>query len=197
MFTGIIETTGVVKDIVADKSNRIFYVESPISHELKIDQSICHDGVCLTVTEVKGNVHTVVAINETLKRSNLKWKRIDNELNLERAMKLNDRLDGHLVQGHVDAVAQCDKVKPREGSWLFDFSFKEKEFSELMVEKGSICLNGVSLTLVKAGKKKFSVAIIPYTFEHTNFKNLKEGEKVNVEFDVIGKYVQKQLSGRT
>lgn len=194
MFSGIIETTGIIRSIEQEGSNFIFQVESSISHAFKTDESISHDGVCLTVTNVEGNVHTVVAIKETLQRSNFKQKKTGDEVNLERSLKLNDRLNGHLVQGHVDAVAECKEVIPQNGSWLFEFSLKDDSFRNLIVEKGSICLNGVSLTLVKASKKKFSVAIIPYTFDHSTFHRLRKGDWVNVEFDIIGKYVQKQFS---
>jgi riboflavin synthase len=194
MFSGIIETTGIIRSIEKEGTNFIFQVESSISHEFKPDESIAHDGVCLTVTNVEGNVHTVAAIKETLQRSNFKQKKTGDEVNLERSIKLNDRLNGHFVQGHIDAIAECKKIIPQNGSWLFEFSLKDDAFRDLMVEKGSICLNGVSLTLVKATKKKFSVAIIPYTFEHTTFRNLRRSDWINVEFDVIGKYIQRQLS---
>jgi riboflavin synthase len=196
MFSGIIETTGIIRNIDHQGTNFIFQVESAISHKLKIDESISHDGVCLTVTDVQGNVHTVIAIKETLQRSNFKQKKTGDEVNLERSMKLNDRLNGHLVQGHVDATAECKKIVSQKGSWLFEFLLKNDSFRNLIVEKGSICLNGVSLTLVKTSKKKFSVAIIPYTFEHSTFHNLRKGDWVNVEFDIIGKYVQRQFSDR-
>ncbi|HVM88499.1 MAG TPA: riboflavin synthase [Puia sp.] len=190
MFTGIIETSGIIKDIVTRGTNKTFWIGSAISGELKVDQSVSHNGVCLTVEEVKNNVHRVTAIKETLDKTNLKhWKK-EELVNLERCLIMNGRLDGHIVQGHVDTTAICTEIKPLEGSYELTFEFPKK-FSHLIIEKGSISLNGISLTVFNAGRKKFSVAIIPYTFEHTNIKNFKKGTIVNIEFDMIGKYVQR------
>ncbi len=190
MFTGIIEGIGVVKEVIANGTNRSFWVESSISTELKVDQSVAHSGVCLTVEEIKGNTHRVTAIAETLKKTNLdKWA-IGDLLNLERCLKLDARLDGHLVQGHVDATAICIKRKEKAGSWEFEFEFAAK-FSHLVIEKGSVCINGISLTAFKVKKKKFSVAIIPYTYEHTTMNSLKEKDLVNIEFDLVGKYISR------
>ncbi len=195
MFTGIIEATGKVVTRWQEGSNVHFAVESVISPELKVDQSVAHDGVCLTVVQALGNRHVVTAVEETLLRSNLSRLSEGDEINLERSMLLNGRLDGHLVQGHVDEVVTCNKVKALEGSWLYTFSVGKKQ-RNLLVEKGSVCINGVSLTVVKADKKEFSVAIIPYTFENTSFKNVRKGSKVNIEYDIIGKYVLRMLGSR-
>ena len=195
MFTGIIEATGKVVTIWQEGSNVHFAVESVISPELKVDQSVAHDGVCLTVVQTLGNRHVVTAVEETLLRSNLNQLSEGDEINLERSMMLNGRLDGHLVQGHVDEVVTCNKVKALDGSWLYTFSVGKKQ-RNLLVEKGSVCINGVSLTVVKADKKQFSVAIIPYTFENTSFKNIRKGSKVNIEYDIIGKYVLRMLGSR-
>ncbi|MBX7107069.1 MAG: riboflavin synthase [Chitinophagales bacterium] len=192
MFTGIIETTGHIAAIQREDGNIHFTLESAISHALKVDQSVSHDGICLTVTAVDGNRHIVTAIDETLQRSNLRNRKVGDEINLERSMLMNGRLDGHLVQGHVDELVECAKVEEREGSRMYTFMISEAK-SRLLVEKGSVCINGVSLTVVKASKKKFSVAIIPYTLEHTTFKDLKEGDQANIEYDIIGKYVARLL----
>ncbi|MBK6263519.1 riboflavin synthase [Marivirga sp. S37H4] len=192
MFTGIIETLGKVKSIQKDRGNIIFTIKSDISNELKIDQSISHNGVCLTVTELHPDAHTVVAINETLQKSNLGSLKEGDDVNLERCMIMNGRLDGHIVQGHVDAKAKCLKVEETGGSWLFDFEYDSKE--NVLVEKGSICINGVSLTCFNVTDDRFSVAIIPYTFMHTNFKKIEKYDEVNLEFDIIGKYVHKLIS---
>lgn len=192
MFTGIIETTGHIAAIQREGGNIHFTLESAISHALKVDQSVSHDGICLTVTAVDGNRHIVTAIDETLQRSNLRNRKVGDEINLERSMLMNGRLDGHLVQGHVDELVECTKVEEREGSRMYTFRIREAK-SRLLVEKGSVCINGVSLTVVKASKKKFSVAIIPYTLEHTTFKDLKEGDQANIEYDIIGKYVARLL----
>jgi riboflavin synthase len=195
MFTGIIETTGKVILVKEEGSNIRFTIASSISSSLKVDQSVSHNGVCLTVVRVKGNEHEVIAVEETIKRTAIK-KYIDGtEINLERCLAMNDRIDGHLVQGHVDDVAVCSKIKSNNGSWIFSFQFNKKN-AALLVDKGSVCINGVSLTVIKPSKKKFSVAIIPYTFEHTNFISLKEKDKVNIEFDIIGKYVSKWMKER-
>lgn len=195
MFTGIIECKGKVVEVVKENSNYIFTVNSDIGQELKIDQSVAHDGVCLTVILVNSNKHKVVAIQETIDKTSLSEWKVDREINLERCMQMNGRLDGHIVQGHVDGTAKLLTVENNDGSWKFLFELSEPEkFNHLMVEKGSICINGVSLTLVSADANKFSVAIIPYTFEHTNFSDLKIGNTVNIEFDIIGKYVQKMMN---
>lgn len=197
MFTGIIEATGRIAAIEREGSNAHFTIESSISHELKIDQSLAHNGVCLTVVEISDGKHRVTAVDETLKRSNLGQLQVGSLLNLERAMRANDRLDGHIVQGHVDVTAVCADVQILDGSWVFSFEHPfQPEY--LLVDKGSICVNGVSLTVVKPSNSNkkcfFSVSIIPFTFEHTNFKDLKAGDTVNLEFDVIGKYVAKHLA---
>ena len=190
MFTGIIETLGKVTHLVTEKDNLHITIESEITHELKIDQSVAHNGVCLTVVAIDNNQYTVTAIKETLDKTNIGNLIIDSTVNLERAMKLGERLDGHIVQGHVDQTATCIDVKETEGSWLFTFEYDPK-LNNITIEKGSITVNGVSLTVVNSQKNSFSVAIIPYTFEHTNFKTFKVGTEVNLEFDVIGKYVKR------
>jgi riboflavin synthase len=190
MFTGIIEDTGLIKKISSKNKNKTFWIESFISKELRVDQSLSHSGVCLTVEELTNNTHKVTAIDETLKKTNLgDWKTGDL-INLERCLQMNGRLDGHIVQGHVDATGICKSRKETGGSWEFSFEFP-KQFSHLIIEKGSICLNGISLTAFNVKKKIFSVAIIPYTFEHTNIKNIFPEIKVNLEFDMIGKYILK------
>jgi riboflavin synthase len=188
MFTGIVETIGKVKEIVDEKSNKHFRIESSISQELKVDQSISHNGVCLTVTKVEGNFHWVTAIDETLNKSNLGKLQLSSLVNIERCMKADGRFDGHIVQGHVDGTGMCQRITDHQGSYLLRFSFSPSQNS-LIVEKGSICLNGVSLTCFNVGKDFFEVSIIPYTWEHTTFGVLKVGEEVNLEFDIIGKYV--------
>jgi riboflavin synthase len=188
MFTGIIETTGVVKEVVPEGSNLHFRIASDISNELKIDQSVAHNGVCLTVVEIRDNEYTVTAVAETLQKTNLaSWKQGDI-INIERALKAGDRLDGHFVQGHVDSTGVCIAKEVLEGSWLFRFSFPQ-QFAALIIEKGSICINGVSLTAFNVGQQEFTVTIIPYTYEHTNFHSLEKGNMVNLEFDVLGKYL--------
>ena len=188
MFTGIIESLGKITNVKADRGNIDFTIESEISKELKIDQSVSHNGVCLTVTEKSDNTHTVTAVKETLDKSSLKNFSVDDLINLERAMKLGERLDGHLVQGHVDGVAKCISVYANDGSWIYQFEFDIKN-EMLLIEKGSICINGVSLTVFDIVKNTFKVTIIPYTYENTSFKKLKEGDMVNIEFDIIGKYL--------
>ena len=188
MFTGIIESLGKITNVKADRGNIDFTIESEISKELKIDQSVSHNGVCLTVTEKSDNTHTVTAVKETLDKSSLKNFSVDDLINLERAMKLGERLDGHLVQGHVDGVAKCISVSVNDGSWIYQFEFDIKN-EMLLIEKGSICINGVSLTVFDIVKNTFKVTIIPYTYENTSFKKLKEGDMVNIEFDIIGKYL--------
>ena len=193
MFTGIIESISVVISIRKNGTNMDFGFECPFVDELKIDQSVSHNGVCLTITGIANGIYHVTAISETLDRTNLSRLVIGDLVNVERCMLMGGRLDGHIVQGHVDTVAKCESISDMNGSWVFRFSFPEQE-SNLIVEKGSVCVNGVSLTVVDASHGVFSVAIIPYTFENTNFKNLKPGDLVNLEFDVIGKYVAKILS---
>ena len=188
MFTGIIESLGKVTNVKVDRGNIDFTIESEISNELKIDQSVSHNGVCLTVTETSDNTHTVTAVKETLEKSSLKSFSVNDLINLERAMKLGERLDGHLVQGHVDGVAKCIGVSVNDGSWIYKFEFDIKN-EMLLIEKGSICINGVSLTVFDIVENTFKVTIIPYTHENTSFKKLKEGDIVNIEFDMIGKYL--------
>ena len=188
MFTGIIESLGKITSVKADRGNIDFTIESDISRELKIDQSVSHNGVCLTVTEQSDNTHTVTAVKETLDKSSLKSFSVDDLINLERAMKLGERLDGHLVQGHVDGVAKCIGMSVNDGSWIYKFEFDVKN-EILLIEKGSICINGVSLTVFDIVENTFKVTIIPYTFDNTSFKELKEGDIVNIEFDMIGKYL--------
>lgn len=195
MFTGIIETIGNVKKIKKDQSNIHFIIESDFTSELKIDQSVAHNGVCLTVVAIEGKLYTVTAIDETLLKTNLNTIIVGAKINLERAMKLGDRLDGHIVQGHVDQTATCTDIKQANGSWYFTFSY-DKSLNNITIEKGSITVNGVSLTVVDSKNNGFSVAIIPYTYEHTNFKDLKIGSVVNLEFDVIGKYVKRLYTSK-
>ena len=191
MFTGIIETLGKVKAISKEESNRRFTIHSDISSQLKVDQSVSHNGVCLTVTKITGDNHIVTAIDETLQRTNLKNLSIGCAINLERCTKVGDRLDGHIVQGHIDGLATCNKIENRKGSWVFTFE-GDNEVERLTVNKGSISINGISLTIVETLGQQFSVAIIPYTFENTTFNDIKVGSQVNIEYDIIGKYVMKK-----
>ena len=188
MFTGIIETLGCVKKIKKDQGNTHFTIQTNITNELKIDQSVAHNGVCLTVVEIFDDNFVVTAIKETLDKTNLDKLSVDEEVNIERAMKLGDRLDGHIVQGHVDQIAVCTEIIENDGSWIFTFSY-DSNANNITIEKGSITVNGVSLTVVGSKSNQFSVAIIPYTYENTNFCKLEQGSVVNLEFDVIGKYV--------
>ena len=190
MFTGIIEDLGVVTNLVYEQDNLHLTLKSKITHELKIDQSVAHNGVCLTVVAIKNDAYTVTAIRETLDKTSIGNLKVNDIVNLERAMKLGDRLDGHIVQGHVDQTAVCVSIEPKNGSWVFTFEY-DATLNNMTIEKGSITVNGVSLTVVNSQKSSFSVAIIPYTFEHTNFKLLKTNSIVNLEFDVLGKYVQR------
>ncbi|MBS1688949.1 MAG: riboflavin synthase [Bacteroidetes bacterium] len=191
MFTGIIEAKGLVKDVQHNGSNVELWIESSITHELKIDQSVAHSGVCLTVVEIKGDMYRVTVVEETLNKTNLgSWKPGDT-VNLERSLKVGSRLDGHFVQGHVDATAVCIEKQTLEGSWLFRFQFPA-EYAALVIEKGSICINGVSLTVFNVGNDECTVTIIPYTYEHTNFNAIEKGSRVNIEFDVLGKYLLRQ-----
>ncbi|WP_330443278.1 riboflavin synthase [Flavobacterium sp. C4GT6] len=190
MFTGIVETLGTIKEIKKDNDNLHVTILSGLTPELKIDQSVSHNGVCLTVVALSEDSYTVTAIKETLKKTNLRdWKEGDM-VNLERGMKLGDRLDGHIVQGHVDQTGICKSVEEANGSWYYTFEY-DKTLSNITIEKGSITVNGVSLTVVNSKLNQFSVAIIPYTHEHTNFKYIQPGTVINLEFDVIGKYVSR------
>lgn len=192
MFTGIIETIGRVEEIITSGTNKTFWISSPLSHELKVDQSISHNGVCLTVEALQDHRHRVTAIAETLQKSNIgHWQKGDL-VNLERCMIMNGRLDGHIVQGHVDTTATCTQRKELDGSWEFRFRFPD-QFTTLVIEKGSISLNGISLTIFNVSANEFTVAIIPYTFEHTNIQNILPGTTVNLEFDMVGKYVNRFL----
>lgn len=188
MFTGIIESLGKVVSIRKQGANKTFWIESPVSNELKIDQSLSHNGVCLTVEEIQDGRHRATAIRETLEKTNLDSWETGSPVNLERCLLLNGRLDGHIVQGHVDTTVTCLERKELSGSWQFRFEFSKK-FSPLVIEKGSICLNGISLTIFNVKKTRFDVAIIPYTFEHTNIRSLVPGTRANVEFDITGKYI--------
>lgn len=190
MFTGIIEDLGIITKLEQEQSNLHISVKSNITHELKIDQSVAHNGVCLTVVAFNDDEYTVTAIEETLNKSNIGNLNVGDKVNLERAMKLGDRLDGHIVQGHVDQIGKCIAVEDKDGSWFFTFEY-DTQLGNLTIEKGSITINGVSLTVINSGTNTFSVAIIPYTLEHTNFHNISKGTVVNLEFDVIGKYVSK------
>ena len=195
MFTGIIETLGIIKEIKKDHDNIHVTVSSAITHELKIDQSVAHNGVCLTVVGIHKDDYTVTAIRETIEKTNLGDWETGDLLNLERAMKLGDRLDGHIVQGHVDQTGICKSIVEASGSWYYTFEYDPK-LSNITIEKGSITVNGVSLTVVNSKGNEFSVAIIPYTHEHTNFKTFQIGTKINLEFDVVGKYVARLYAVR-
>jgi riboflavin synthase len=188
MFTGIIESLGEIVRIEQEGSNYHFTIRSGISDELKIDQSIAHDGVCLTVVALAPGEHTVTAIKETMDRSRLGDWEVGTKVNLERAMRPNARLDGHMVQGHVDTTGECLAVQDVDGSWYYEFRYQPSP-EHMLVDKGSVCVNGVSLTVVEPREDRFSVAIIPYTWEHTNFRHIKPGDVVNLEFDIIGKYI--------
>ena len=190
MFTGIIEHVGKVVHLEKEKDNLNIGVQSRFTNELKIDQSVSHNGVCLTVVDIKKDIYTVTAIDETIKRSNLGILKIGDPVNLERGLKLGDRLDGHIVQGHVDQTGECIEVKSMKGSWLYTFRY-DSNLGNITIPKGSITINGVSLTVVDSGIDQFSVAIIPYTYDHTNFNKIHLGSSVNLEFDVIGKYVSR------
>lgn len=194
MFTGIIEDSGIVTSIQKEGGNLHLEIESAIAPQLSIDQSVSHNGVCLTVVELKSGRYVVTAIKETLDKTNLGFLSVGDRVNLERAMKLGDRLDGHIVQGHVDQTAQCTGIEENNGSWYFSFEY-DPEAQNMTIEKGSITVNGVSLTVVNSQDNSFSVAIIPYTYEHTNFNALKLGDTVNLEFDVVGKYVARLMRG--
>ena len=191
MFTGIIEQLAKIVSLKNEGSNLHISCKSAISHELKIDQSVAHNGACLTVVDIKDEVYTVIAIKETLDKTNLSELQIGDVINIERCMKLGDRFDGHMVQGHVDQTATCTQIKEKKGSHVL--TFKHKESNNMTVEKGSVCVNGASLTVVNSKDTSFSVAIIPYTFEHTNFHLVKVGTTVNIEFDILGKYISKMF----
>ena len=192
MFTGIIETVGTISSIEQEGSNYHFNIESNISNELKIDQSVAHNGVCLTVVAVNENVHRVTAIDETLQKTSLGNWNVGGKVNIERCMVANGRFDGHVVQGHVDQIGSVTSIQEEDGSWLYDFEY-DPSLGNVTVEKGSICVNGTSLTCFNSEEGKFRVAIIPYTYDHTVFHTLKEGDSVNLEFDIIGKYVKRLL----
>ncbi len=194
MFTGIIESIGEIVSLEKEGGNLHITIKAPFTEELQVDQSVAHNGVCLTVVALDGNNYTITAIDETLKKSNLGSLVIGSLVNLERAMKMGDRLDGHMVQGHVDQTAICTQVKEEDGSWVYTFKYDTAP-GNITVEKGSISVNGVSLTVVDSKEGTFSVAIIPYTYENTNFKTLQVGSVVNLEFDVIGKYVKRLTEG--
>ena len=195
MFTGIIESLGIIKEIKKENDNLHITVSSFITHELKIDQSVAHNGVCLTVVSINDDTYTVTAIRETLEKTNLAEWKVNDLINLERAMKLGDRLDGHIVQGHVDQIGICKNINETNGSWYYTFEY-DADLNNMTIEKGSITINGVSLTVVNSLRNEFSVAIIPFTYEHTNFKNITMGTKINLEFDVVGKYISKLHSLR-
>lgn len=191
MFTGIVEQQGKVTAIETEGNNVHFFVEAPMTKELQVDQSVSHNGVCLTTVDIDKNIYKVTAVDETLKKSNLGDLKPGDYVNLERSMVSNGRFDGHIVQGHVDETATCSEITEEDGSWLFSFELAKP--TTLMVEKGSVSINGISLTCFNVTSQEFTCAIIPYTFEHTNFGTLKAGDKVNIEFDIVGKYVAKML----
>ena len=193
MFTGIIESQGQIREIINTGTNKTFWIESPLSSGFKIDQSVSHNGVCLTVEDVKDNLHRVTAVLETLEKTDLRQWSIGSQVNLERSLLPSNRVDGHFVQGHVDTTATCKKIRDKSGSFEIDFEFPKK-FAALVIEKGSIAVNGISLTAFGVKKDSFRVTIIPFTYQHTNLHHLKEGETVNLEFDMIGKYILRKLS---
>ena len=190
MFTGIIETTAEVTEILTEGSNLTFVMKSELASELKIDQSLSHNGVCLTVTNIKSDTYRVTAVDETLQKTNLKHWKVGSKINLERCMPASGRFDGHIIQGHVDEVGVCINIEELDGSWLFDFGYTN-ESDNITVEKGSICINGVSLTVFNSRPHTFRVTIIPYTYQFTNFHQMKVNDLVNLEFDILGKYIQK------
>ena len=193
MFTGIIEAFGKIESVLKNQENLNITVNSPISSKLKIDQSVSHNGVCLTVIDCNNQKHTVTAINETLNKTNLRFIKKNDLINIERAMKLDARIDGHIVQGHIDQTAECTSYEKFNGSWVYSFQYDSIN-NNITIEKGSITINGVSLTVINSKKKSFSVAIIPYTYQNTNFHKIKKGSIVNLEFDMIGKYISKLYS---
>ena len=193
MFTGIVENTAEVIEIIIEGSNLIFLMKSKLASELKIDQSLSHNGVCLTVTDVKANTYRVTAVDETLQKTTIKHWRVGSKVNIERCMPVSGRFDGHIVQGHVDEVGICTHIKELDGSWLFDFRYVNTS-TNMTVEKGSICINGVSLTVFNSESHSFRVTIIPYTYQFTNFHQMSVNDSVNLEFDILGKYIQKILN---
>ncbi len=188
MFTGIIESTGTVKEVISRGSNKTFWLSCPLAKDFRVDQSVSHSGVCLTVEEIRGSDYRVTAIDETLQKTTLGSWKTGTEVNIERSLLLGSRLDGHFVQGHVDTTGKCISRVDKQGSWEFEINFPEK-FTPLVIEKGSICINGISLTAFNVSKDRLTVAIIPYTFDHTNLKHLDKNNLVNLEFDMIGKYI--------
>lgn len=190
MFTGIVEAVGKIASVETNGTNKIFWVESNISHELKIDQSVSHSGVCLTVDALRDGAHRVTAVAETLSKTNLNGWQKESLVNLERCMTMNGRIDGHIVQGHVDATAMCIEKKDLAGSWEYRFLFDE-QFASLMIEKGSVCVNGISLTAYNVGRNEFTISIIPYTYHHTNIQQVTKETIVNIEWDMIGKYINR------
>lgn len=195
MFTGIIEDLGILKKIEKEKGNINLYFKSKLTQELRIDQSLSHNGVCLTVVSIDNDIYKVTAVKETLDKSNLGGLKVNSIVNLERAMKSNARLDGHYVQGHVDQIAKCLNVRETDGSWYYEFEY-DNTSNNITIEKGSIAVNGVSLTVVNSKLDGFSVAVIPYTYNNTNFKKIQKGDNVNIEFDMIGKYITKLIRNR-
>jgi riboflavin synthase len=193
MFTGIIETTGLVTEVVTKGSNKIFWVSAPLSADFRVDQSVSHDGVCLTVEEIINGMHRVTAVDETLQKTNLSQWSPGSIINIERCLKADGRLDGHFVQGHVDTTGTCILRTEKSGSWEFVIEFPQS-FAPLIIEKGSIAVNGISLTAFNVTTNSFTIAVIPYTFDHTSVRNLQVGDLVNLEFDMIGKYLQRKLS---
>jgi riboflavin synthase len=194
MFTGIVEATGEIVKIVSQGTNKTFTLRADLAYELKVDQSLSHNGVCLTVVSVEGGQYEVTAVEETLKKTSLGELRERDRVNLERCMPANGRFDGHIVQGHVDQTALCTRVEERDGSWLYDFEY-DPGLGNITVEKGSICINGVSLTVFNSTANSFRVTIIPYTYQFTNFQSLEKGQLVNLEFDILGKYIKRIVSG--
>lgn len=188
MFTGIIESTGIVKEVISSGSNKTFWLSCPLAKEFRVDQSVSHSGACLTIEEIRSSDYRVTAIDETLQKTTLGSWEIGTDVNIERSLLIGSRLDGHFVQGHVDTTGKCISRIDKQGSWEFEISFPEK-FTSLVIEKGSICINGISLTAFNVGENRLTVAIIPYTFEHTNLKHLNKNNLVNLEFDMIGKYI--------
>lgn len=196
MFTGIVEATGIITSIAEEGTNKHFTIQARFVEELKIDQSIAHNGICLTVVAIENSLYKVTAIAETLTRTNLNDAKAGDLVNLERCMPAHGRFDGHIVQGHVDETALCTQISEKNGSWHFTFQLKTSSNQQLIVEKGSICINGISLTVADVNADQFTVAIIPYTFEHTNLNKLQVGQHVNIEYDILGKYIAKMLASR-
>ncbi len=195
MFTGIVECVGIIEEIVIDRTNKRYWISSPVSDELRVDQSVSHNGICLTVEQVLSGKHLVTAVSETINKTDIEEWQKGKLVNIERCLPFNGRLDGHLMQGHVDAVGICVSKKDEGGSWRFSFEY-DRKYRHLLVDKGSIAVSGVSLTVISPGDDRFEVAIIPYTYEHTIFKNINVRDKVNLEFDIVGKYVLRYLQTR-